>query len=170
MSGLLRLNTLPEAEARAALTRCCGSPAWVEGMMRQRPFSSEEQLHTVAQALWAAQPPAEIRLAFTHHPRIGDLDSLRQRFASTALWSGQEQAGVQGADEAVLRALAEGNTAYEARFGTIFIVCATGLSAEQLLERLRARLHNPPEQELALAAAEQGRILTIRLNKLLESP
>lgn len=167
MTPLERLNALPEQEAAAALTRCCGASAWVRQMLAHRPYASVEALHTLAQRLWAAQGREDVLEAFTHHPRIGDLASLRQRFASTAAWSGQEQAGVAGAAERVLERLAAGNTAYEERFGYIFIVCATGRSAAEMLALLEARLHNPPEQELGIAAAEQAKILAIRLEKLL---
>ena len=110
--------------------------------------------------------PADWLEAFAAHPRIGDLDALRKKFASTANWCAGEQAGVAAADEAVLTALADGNRAYEARFGYIFIVCATGKSAAEMLAILTARLANDPEVELKVATAEQAKITRLRLEKL----
>ena len=108
------------------------------------------------------------REAFTHHPRIGDVAVLRERFASTAVWARGEQAGVAAADERTLAALAEGNRAYEARFGYVFIVCATGLKADQMLAMLNARLSNDAETEMRIAAEEQMKITRLRLEKLLD--
>ncbi len=105
--------------------------------------------------------------AFAAHPRIGDVDALRAKFAATAAWASGEQAGVAGASESTLRALAEGNRDYEAKFGHIFIVCATGKTADEMLGLLRERLANEPDAELAVAAAEQAKITAIRLRKLL---
>src|SRR6185436_1014222 len=103
---------------------------------------------------------------FAHHPKIGDRDSLRQRFARTAHLSEREQAGVDGASENVLEALAEGNREYERRFGHIFIVCASGKSADEMLELLGSRLPNPPDVEIRIAAEEQAKITDLRLKKL----
>lgn len=106
--------------------------------------------------------------AFSHHPRIGDAASLRQRFgARSGAWSEGEQSAAAGADDAVLAALADANRRYEQRFGYVFIVCATGKSAEEMLALLEARLGNPAEQELAIAAAEQRKITRLRLEKWL---
>jgi 2-oxo-4-hydroxy-4-carboxy-5-ureidoimidazoline decarboxylase len=110
---------------------------------------------------------ADHREAFQHHPRIGDLESLRTRFASTAAWAGREQAGASAASEDTLRSLAAGNAAYEARFGYLFIVCATGLTGEQMLARLQERLGNDPASEWVIACREQARITRLRLEKLI---
>ena len=109
---------------------------------------------------------ADWREAFAHHPKIGDVESLRRKFASTSVWTAGEQSGVVGAEEAVLTALAEGNAAYEARFGYIFIVCATGKSAGEMLEILQTRLLSGPRTELRVAAEEQKKITRLRLEKL----
>jgi 2-oxo-4-hydroxy-4-carboxy-5-ureidoimidazoline decarboxylase len=162
-----QLDAMDEATAREALTRCCGSSRWVEHMLAARPYGTPE-------ALWAACERADARMtdadqaeAFRHHPRIGDLESLRTRFASTAAWAGREQAGASAASEATLRALAEGNAAYEARFGYLFIVCATGLTGDQMLARLQERLRNDPASEWVIACGEQARIARLRLEKLI---
>jgi 2-oxo-4-hydroxy-4-carboxy-5-ureidoimidazoline decarboxylase len=161
------LSSMDEPSARAALTRCCGASRWVEAMLARRPFPSDEALLREADDAWAAASREDVLEAFAHHPRIGaNLDELRARYASTSAWSSGEQRGVQAASEATLLALREGNLAYEARFGHIFIVCATGKGADEMLALLRARLPNDPATELGVAAAEQGKITRIRLAKL----
>jgi 2-oxo-4-hydroxy-4-carboxy-5-ureidoimidazoline decarboxylase len=161
------LNSLPVAEARTALLRCCGSSRWVEAMLSLRPFGSHEELLGAASEVWANLGESDYLEAFAAHPRIGDdVAALRARFAATAEWSAAEQAGVAGADEATLQALAAGNAAYAERFGFIFIVCAAGKSAREMLDFLQARLAHTREQELALAAAEQAKITALRLDKL----
>jgi 2-oxo-4-hydroxy-4-carboxy-5-ureidoimidazoline decarboxylase len=131
-----------------------------------RPFDSEDQLLDAADAAWAGLAESDWLEAFASHPRIGDLGELRARFASTAAWAAGEQSGVSQADEATLRALAEGNREYEARFGHTFIVCATGKTAGELLSLLRSRLRNDPEAERAVASGEQAKIARIRARKL----
>lgn len=160
-------DALPESEARAALTRCCGASRWVEVMLSARPFGSAEAVHRASDRAWADCGPVDFREAFTHHPPIGGLDRLASRFADTREWASGEQSGVAGAPGHVLERLAEGNRRYEARFGHLFIVCATGLTAAEMLERLEARLGNEPADELRIAAAEQHRITRLRLEKLL---
>jgi 2-oxo-4-hydroxy-4-carboxy-5-ureidoimidazoline decarboxylase len=160
------INAWGEAEARAAFLRCCGSRSWAARMAGRRPFPTEADLFVSAEEDWRGLTREDWLEAFAAHPRIGDLDSLRQKFAATAAWPEGEQAGVRGAPEEVLRALAEGNGAYEARFGYLFIVCATGKTAEEMLALLRRRLANGPDEELLLAAAEQEQITRLRLQKL----
>ncbi len=138
-------------------------------MVAERPFRSEQNLLAQAERLWRGCSPQGWREAFAHHPRIGDVDSLRSRFATTEAWARGEQGGVAGASEPVLHALAEGNRRYEERFGYIFIVCATGLSAEDMLRRLEQRMHNEPETEMEIAAGEQASITRLRLRKLIGS-
>jgi 2-oxo-4-hydroxy-4-carboxy-5-ureidoimidazoline decarboxylase len=165
------LNALAEAEARAALERCCGARRWVAAMLSRRPFPSTAALHAAAEEVWAALARADFLEAFAHHPPIGaSVEELRARFASTGAWASQEQGGVKDAGESVLEALRAGNAAYQARFGYIFIVCATGKSAGEMLALLQARLQNPPEVELQRAAAEQARITRLRLDKLAQAP
>jgi 2-oxo-4-hydroxy-4-carboxy-5-ureidoimidazoline decarboxylase len=110
---------------------------------------------------------ADILEALQHHPRIGaDLGELRKKYASTATWAAGEQSGAAAADEATLVALRDGNVEYEKRFGHIFVVCATGKTAGEMLALLQARMHNDPQRELGVAAAEQAKITRIRLEKL----
>jgi 2-oxo-4-hydroxy-4-carboxy-5-ureidoimidazoline decarboxylase len=161
------LNALDEPAARAALRSACGAQRWVERMLAHRPFTSGEALYALADAEWRASSRADYLEAFSHHPRIGeDLGALRQRFPSTASSSSREQAGVADADEATLSALRDANVAYRERFGFIFIICATGKSAKQMLAALESRMHNDATSELVIAAREHAKITRLRLERL----
>jgi len=135
-------------------------------MMARRPFGSADALQTAARDVWAALTPDDWREAFRHHPRIGDRASLRAKFAATRHLAEREQSGVDGAPDDVIDALAEANRAYEARFGYIFIVCATGKSASEMLAILRSRLQNDPATEIGIAAEEQAKITEIRIKSI----
>ena len=161
------LDALPEEEAKAALIRCCGATSWVDEVLAWRPFFTAERLFQTAADVWATMEREDILEAFQHHPRIGDVEGLRKKFAATSHWASAEQSGAAAASDEELRTLANGNVAYEARFGYLFIVCATGKSAEEMLDLLEARMNNEPENELAIAAAEQAKIIRLRLEKLL---
>lgn len=163
------LNQLDEAAAKEALAKCCGARRWVERMAALRPFASIDALNEAADRIWWELEPADWLEAFTHHPKIGDRESLRQKFASTAAWASNEQSGTTAASEDVLAALAEGNQAYDRKFGHIFIVCATGKSAQEMLDILQSRLPNDPATELRIAAEEQRKITRLRLEKLIRS-
>jgi 2-oxo-4-hydroxy-4-carboxy-5-ureidoimidazoline decarboxylase len=160
------LNSLPPDAAWAALLRCCGSRRWADAMTARRPFASADEVFVTADEIWMGLDRADWLEAFAAHPRIGDLDSLRKKFASTADWAGGEQAGVAVAPEEVLQALARANLEYEKVFGHIFIVCATGKSALEMLADLARRFMLDPETELRIAAAEQAKITRLRLEKL----
>ena len=161
------LHSLSQDERRQAFVRCCGSTRWVDGMCQAFPFSSDEVLHETADEVWSALGKEDFLEAFTHHPQIGaSKEQLRKKFQSTASWSSGEQAGVSEASEEVLDRLVHGNKAYLERFGYIFIVCATGKSAKEMVELLEQRLPNEPDIELRIAAQEQAKITHIRLEKL----
>jgi len=149
--------------ARHLLARACGSSRWIEAMMARRPFGCRAALLDAARSVWVALDEADWREAFAHHPAIGDRASLARRFPATHDLSAREQAGVEAATDAVLDALAEGNRRYEAAFGYMFIVCASGKTAGEMLELLRRRLNNPPDEEIRIAAAEQAEITALRL-------
>jgi 2-oxo-4-hydroxy-4-carboxy-5-ureidoimidazoline decarboxylase len=135
-------------------------------MLACRPFGSRVDLLTAARDQWNALESADWREAFAHHPKIGDRDALAARFPTTHELAAREQAGIAGAGAGVLDALAEGNRRYEEKFGYIFIVCATGKSAPDILALLEARLPNDEATELRIAAAEQAKITELRLQKL----
>ncbi len=166
--GLARLNALAPDGARAALLRCCGSEVWVERMLEARPFRGEAEFFDMSEEIWWELSQEDWLEAFGRHPRIGDVDSLRGKFKETTEWAGGEQAGVAGADEETLRRLAEGNRNYEQKFDYIFIVCASGKTAPEMLAMLESRLPNEPRNELKIAATEQARITRLRIEKLLE--
>jgi 2-oxo-4-hydroxy-4-carboxy-5-ureidoimidazoline decarboxylase len=159
-------NTLAMPEATEAMLRCCGSGRWAGRMLARRPYASFDDVLIAADESFAELEPGDWLEAFSHHPKIGDLESLRTKFATTAGWASGEQAGVSMARETTLAALAEGNRAYEEKFGYTFIVCATGKSADDMLELLERRLPNEPEDEIQVAAAEQMKITHLRLHKL----
>ena len=164
---LAQLNTLSPDQARSEFIRCCGSAVWALRMTDSRPFTTVMDVYDTAGRIWQDLPEQDWKEAFSHHPKIGDLKSLKEKFAATANWAGGEQAGVKGAEEDVLHELAEGNRLYESRFGYIFIVCATGKTAGEMLAMLRTRLENDPAGEIKIAGAEQAKITRLRLEKLL---
>ena len=135
-------------------------------MAARRPFSDAAQLLQAAEDIWWNLSDRDWLEAFSHHPKIGNVDNLRKKFASTASWSEGEQKGVNRASEKTLEQLAKGNNDYESKYGYIFIVCASGKSAEEMLAILQQRLHNKPAEELKIAAGEQSKITAIRLEKL----
>jgi allantoicase len=193
--GLRWLNALPAEQAEAELLACCGSPAWAASMAAARPFADAASLATTADQIWDALGPDDWLEAFAAHPRIGERRDSSPDSADApgpdsggpsgsaagpaeqapgpstagpgAAWSNAEQAGVGGADPGVLAALAEGNLAYERRFGHVFLISASGRGADELLAALHRRLDNDPEAELGVAAAEQRTITRLRLGKLL---
>ena len=165
---LHELNTLPRQQLKAELLKCCGSSAWVNKML---PFFPAEDLVEVledAEEQWYKCSEEDWKEAFAHHPKIGDIESLKKKFASTADWASGEQSGVDTASQQTIEALAKGNKAYENKFGYIFIVCATGKSADEMLGLLTTRLLNDPKDEIEIAADEQNKITKLRLEKLLE--
>jgi 2-oxo-4-hydroxy-4-carboxy-5-ureidoimidazoline decarboxylase len=151
-------------EARRLLHAACGSTRWVEAMLARRPFGSEDRLLDDARDIWFGLNEGDWREAFAQHPRIGDREALARRFPSTYALSEREQAGVAEAPRDVLDLLATRNDEYAERFGYIFIVCASGLSAGEMLAMLETRLRNRPDVEIRIAAAEQARITALRLS------
>jgi OHCU decarboxylase len=164
--SLETLNRMASDEA-AALLRCCGSRGWVDRMLEHRPFSTIDELMMESDRAWRALPAVDQLEAFRAHPRIGEAPEAGTDDVA-ARWSSREQEGARSADTATAAALASGNAEYDRRFGHLFIVCATGKSADELLALLEARLSNPPEVEFAVAAEEQRKITRLRLQKLFE--
>ena len=160
--NLLAFNTLPEETAKRELFACCGSEKWASAMMKHFPFTSEKQLVDLSSKIWYDEcGETDWRESFTHHPKIGDVKSLTEKFA------GKEQAGVAVATLETIQALAKANSDYENKNGFIFIVCATGKSATEMLAILNDRLQNSAEEELHIAMGEQQKISIIRFKKML---
>jgi 2-oxo-4-hydroxy-4-carboxy-5-ureidoimidazoline decarboxylase len=164
MAGSQAIDAATPEVARELLTRACGSTRWVGRMMARRPFGTDRKLLFVARNEWFGLTEADWLEAFSHHPRIGDRAALAARFPATHDLSSKEQARLNGANADVIDALAEANDSYLDRFGFIFIVCATGKSAEEMLALLRDRLKNDRATELRIAAEEQAKITAIRLS------
>lgn len=161
-----QLNRLSEEEAGELLRHCCGSTWWCQQVAAARPFTNEQALQDAVASAFAAMPREAWLEAFACHPKIGDLNSLKMKFAGNRQWSSGEQAGMAEAEEETLRRFAQANEAYEERFGYIFIVCATGKSASEMLAMLEDRLSNDAEEELEVASREQAKITQLRLQKL----
>lgn len=161
------LNAMPHDEAQHAFMQCCTSSAWVSRMVDSRPYADADSLFCRADENWQDLEEDDFLEAFDGHPKIGDVGSLRKKYANTKALAAGEQSGVNSADESTIQALSEGNSAYEDKFGFIFIVCATGKNAAEMLALLQARLANDRDSELKNAAEEQRKIFHIRLEKLL---
>lgn len=162
---LEEFNQLAELSAVEQLYGCCNCKTWAEKMAALRPFESLDQLLRAANDLWRSADEDEILEAFSGHARIGDIELLRSRYAGRAT---REQGQVMNASEDVLQELHALNVAYEQRYGFIFIVCATGKSAEEMLMLLKARINNGRAIELINGAREQGAITRLRLQQLLQ--
>lgn len=156
------LNQLPPVELEKTLTSFCGSQAWVRFMTQLQPFHDEKEFVQAARRAWfEVCKPSDWLEAFTHHPRIGDKVSLKEKF------SGQEQAGIGQATEEVIEQLAQANEAYFQKFGFIYLISATGKSAVELLRTLQDRLNHKAEDELQVAMREHFKIMIIRFQKAL---
>ena len=154
------LNALGDDEAATAFLRCCGSMRWARMMAAVRPFTSVEALAAAAETAGTSLDRADWLEAFAAHPQIGE--------GTQSWWAAGEQAGSRSASDEVRRRLTQGNQAYHARFGYIFIVCATGKSADEMLRLLEGRLTNDAATEWRVAAGEQRKITRLRLAKLLD--
>ena len=167
-----QLNRLSEADASAAFTQCCACTRWVERMEIGRPYESLTELLEISERIWEECDVDDYLEAFQGHPLIGDVESLAKKYGNTDPgsspgWARNEQKGMDSADPVVIQSLADGNKSYEEKFGHIFIVCATGKSAAEMLALLEARMPNDPKIEVMVAADEQNKITRIRLKKLL---
>ena len=166
---LAHWNQLPEEDAAQEILPCCGSVSWARRLVSRRPIEDEQSLASGSDEIWNALTTSDWREAFSKHPRIGERKVAETAGVLSASWSAEEQSSVMTAEQQVQFALAEGNRAYEQRFGRVFIVCATGKSANEMLEILRRRLGNDDETELREAVEEQRKITNIRLRKWLRS-
>jgi OHCU decarboxylase len=170
--ALKRLNALPAMEAEAELLACCGASRWVQGMLARRPFGNCAELFAAADEVWRSLGREDWLEAFARHPQIGETAVEKQIKSETgqhisSRWSAEEQSGAQRNSADIVARLAEGNRVYRQRFGFIFIICATGKTAEEMLAILERRLQNDASAELTIAAEEQRWITRLRLEKLL---
>lgn len=165
--NLEEVNRVTVDNALSEFRRCCNSTAWASHMVSKRPFANATEVLQAGDDVWYSLREQDWLEAFSGHPKIGDSESLKKKFLSTSEWAKGEQAGISGATDDVSRRLLEGNRRYEKKFGFIFIVCATGKSATDMLELLDQRLGNERGEELRIAAGEQAKITRLRLEKLL---
>lgn len=165
---LEQLNQAAKETAKADFLNCCGSQTWARMMTEARPFADVAAILKQAEQIWQNLEAADWLEAFAAHPKIGARQAAPKQQAQSADWSRGEQSGANTADNSVLNSLAEANRLYEKKFGYIFIVCATGKSAEEMLDLCRRRLNNDADSEIRIATNEQSKITEIRLKKLLE--
>lgn len=160
-----QLNSSDTLSATQWFTQTCAAQRWVDAMVSARPYASQQAVTEKALEVWLDMAEADYLEAFQAHPFIGDIDSLKSKFANTKDMAGKEQSGAADADEETLEKLGALNKAYLDRFGFIFIICATGQSAEAMLAALEQRIDNSRDTELDIAAAEQIKITLLRINK-----
>ena len=160
------INKLPRPELHQILFKCCSSLAWVENLSKKRPFSDFSHFVDEAESVWNSLGERDWLEAFSGHPQIGDLSTLKEKYGNTSSWASGEQSGVSVASETTIKELADYNHRYLKKFGYIFIVCATGKSADEMLELLKKRIDNSAEEELQIAGMEQFKITKLRLEKL----
>jgi 2-oxo-4-hydroxy-4-carboxy-5-ureidoimidazoline decarboxylase len=164
---LTRWNRLSAEQAAREIQPCCGSVAWARAVVARRPIDNETSLMAASDETWWSLGPSDWMEAFSTHPRIGERKPPAGVSPQSVAWSGQEQRNVAAAQESMQVALSEGNREYERRFNRVFIVCATGKSASEILEILRRRLQNDDPTEWRESAEEQRKITNIRLKKWL---
>ncbi|MGI8641563.1 MAG: 2-oxo-4-hydroxy-4-carboxy-5-ureidoimidazoline decarboxylase [Pyrinomonadaceae bacterium] len=165
---LEQLNQAANEKAKADFLNCCGSQNWARKMSETRPFPNLAGLLNQAGQIWQNLETQDWLEAFAAHPKIGTKKAVSQQSAQSAEWSNAEQSGTQTAADSLRDELEKANRLYQEKFGFIFIVCATGKSAEEMLDLCRRRLKNNADSELRIAADEQRKIMEIRLKKLLE--
>jgi 2-oxo-4-hydroxy-4-carboxy-5-ureidoimidazoline decarboxylase len=166
--GVSVLDGAPADELRVRLRSCCAADAWVEAVMGGRPYASEVELLAESDRATAELDAAGLAQALAGHPRIGETAAAAHGSdGRSAAWSRGEQAGVTGAAAGLLDELAAANAEYEQRFGHVYLVCASGRGADELLAICRARLRNDPESERGVVLGELAKINQLRLDKLL---
>lgn len=169
-AALAAWNHADQTAALEAMLACCGAQRWAEAMVGLRPISSIEKLSEAADQAWSKMGETDWLEAFACHPRIGTRNQsggATHGQGRATEWSREEQSFTSSATEQLLNELAEGNALYEQRFGFIYVVCATGKSAGEMLAILRRRLTSSREAELREAAEQQRQIMQIRLGKWL---
>jgi len=169
MTAINTINQLTNAQAFDTFMQCNTSERWCRSMAQTRPFIDSESLREQADAFWKESKEEDLLQAFDGHPEIGDVSTLREKYQNTAKLAGHEQSGVNIASDEILESLSKGNKDYKEKFGFIFIICASGKSADEMLGLLLQRLPNSREDELVNAAEEQRKITQIRIDNLLKA-
>jgi 2-oxo-4-hydroxy-4-carboxy-5-ureidoimidazoline decarboxylase len=164
-----RWNSLDPADAAREALPCCGSQEWATALAASRPIADADKLVATSNKLWFALPEEAWQQAFDSHPRIGQSHAKAHATTESLRWSAQEQSNALSDDESAKRALEEANRRYEQKFGRIFIVCATGKTAAEILAILEKRMKNDAATELREAAEQQRQITQLRLIRWLES-
>ena len=164
--NLKLINELSVKEATEVFLKCCGCGRWARDMAGARPFRSDEELSARADHYFSQMTRLDWLEAFAAHPKIGDLKSLKEKYNATKNWAQNEQSGAVGISDEVAQKLASCNEEYVQKFGYIFIVCATGKTAIEMLALLQKRMENNTETELPIASEEQKKITHLRLEKL----
>jgi|LGVE01.1.fsa_nt_gb 5-hydroxyisourate hydrolase/2-oxo-4-hydroxy-4-carboxy-5-ureidoimidazoline decarboxylase len=168
--NLNEFNKLDKQEAIAVLEKCCVSKCWIQHMIENMPFASADELILKTASIWYDQcRELDWQAAFEGHPKIGDINSLKEKFANTKNWATNEQSNIVESDENTLKSLAKANDDYLSKFGYIFIVSASGKTAKEMLSIINARLNNTIDNELHIAMGEQHKITVIRLAKLIDN-
>ena len=162
------LDEMKPDQARGILAECCGSSKWVNEMTARRPYRTFDNVLKAADEAADTMDTHDWLAAFAHHPRIGEGSGSAPEKGVAAWWAAKEQAGMDVAGNDVKAALMNANEEHDRKFGYIYIVCATGMSAEEMLDNARKRLKNDGEKELAVSAHEQRKITRLRLEKLIE--
>ncbi len=167
--NLTEFNKLAKQEATTELEKCCVSKCWIQHMIENMPFASADELILKTTNIWYDQcRELDWKTAFEGHPKIGDINSLKEKFANTKNWATNEQSNITESDENILKSLAKSNDDYLSKFGYIFIVSASGKTAKEMLSIINARLDNTIENELHISMGEQHKITVIRLEKLID--
>lgn len=163
--NLEKLNSLAEVDAERWFSQSCAAQKWIGAMVKQRPYGSLQEVVSSAQEAWQTCTAKDYMQAFKAHPMIGNVNSLRAKFSSTKTLASKEQSGANDASELTLKELSELNHQYLQLNGFIFIICASGLTAQAMLQALKLRISNKQSVELEKAAAEQIKITLLRLQK-----
>ncbi|MGZ4808989.1 MAG: allantoicase [Thermoanaerobaculia bacterium] len=166
------INTLADPEHD--LRSCCGSSKWIAAVSQARPFADWSALVAAADRVWSGLEPRDQMEAFRAHPRIGETSRLDAGDSSPSAglgmtrtrWTADEQSGTRSASNETMNELAKANEEYEKKFGHVFLICATGRTADEMLASARQRMNNDPATELRIAAEEQRKITALRLEKL----
>ena len=167
MTTISELNTLLIDDAVSWFMQTCTSLRWATMMAKSRPFASISVIEENAVKYWKTMHTSDVLEAFNGHPMIGDMSSLRAKYAQTKNLASDEQSGAATASEEVLQSLQQANHDYLSKHGFIFIICATGLSASEMLTQLQRRIVNTTQEEINNGAEEQMKITLLRIHKML---